>query len=206
MRKLKAKEIRYVLYFMIIVFVVSSFSFVNLSVSEKDEVSAFLLISGVGQEHFSEYSVPLGANLYYFLYSTGFISFQSDYSVKCVGQICNDYLSGNYWQVFLNNDYVSMNYFIGGGEEFFLHYGPRISLINVSLELMIGGYNEIVDLRVVESFSLRDFLLSYNASFLNDSLNCVFGECGNWSVLVNNESALFDYSLKEYDAVLLQIE
>ncbi|MFA5333472.1 MAG: hypothetical protein WC376_03175 [Candidatus Nanoarchaeia archaeon] len=207
MRKLKAKEIKYVLYFMIIVFVISSFSFINLSADNgQDTVKAYLSIIGLGQDYYQEVSVPAGANLYYLLYNTGFVSFQSDYSVKCVGQTCNDYLTAKYWQVFLNNDEASMDYLINGSEEFVLYYGKRINLINVSLSLIISGFAENTTLRVPDTMNLLGLLNTYNATFINSSLNCLFGSCGNWTALVNNETKGFDYVFMPDDSVLFELE
>jgi hypothetical protein len=192
---------------MIIVFVVSSFSFINLS-SNKDEntVKAYLSIIGLGQDYYQEVSVPVGANLYYLLYSTGFVSFQSDYSVKCVGQTCNDYLTAKYWQVFLNNYDVDMDYLVNGSEEFVLYYGKRINLVNVSLNLIINGFAENTTLRVPDTMTLLGLLNTYNATFVNGSLDCLFGSCGNWTALVNNETKGFDYVFMVDDSVFFELE
>jgi len=207
MRKLKPSEIRYVLYFMIIVFIISSFSFINLSANaDSDTVKAYLSIVGLDQEYYQEFSLPVGANLYYLLYSTGFVSFQSDYSVKCVSQYCNDYLSANYWQVFLNNDDVGMDYLINGSEVFVLYYGKRINLINVSLSLNVKGFSENATIRLPDTMNLLALLNSYNATFSNGSIECLFGECGNWTALINNESKAMDYSFKANDYVLFELE
>lgn len=202
MKKLKSEQIKYVLYFMILVFVVSSFSFINFSGKDKSStVKAYLSITGLPQSFRQEYSVPIGANLYYLLYNTGFISFQSDYSVKCVGQMCNDYVSANYWQIFLGNDYAQMDYLINGSEEFVLYYGPRINLINVSLILSVKGFNDSIMIKVPKGLSLNDLLASYNATFKNYSVDCLFNECGNWTILVNNDTLSLNYSLNAFDEV-----
>lgn len=207
MRKLKANEMKYVLYFMIIVFVISSFSFINLSANNgQDTVKAYLSIVGLGQDYYQEVSVPVGANLYYLLYNTGFVTFQSDYSVKCVGQNCNDYLTANYWQVFLNNDVAPMDYLINGSEEFVLYYGKRINLINISLNLVTNGLLENTTLRVPDSMNLIGLLNTYNASFVNGSMNCMFNMCGNWTTLINNETKAFDYVFKADDYVFFELE
>jgi hypothetical protein len=207
MKKLKAKEIKYVLYFMILVFVVSSFSFINLSnTNEQDSVKASLSVVGLSQDYYQEYSIPVGANLYYLLSTTEFVTFQSDYSVKCVGQNCNDYINANYWQVFLNNDNVGMDYLINGSEEFVLYYGKRINLINISLNLFIDNFLDNTTLKVPNTMNLLALLNTYNASFVNDSINCLFSRCGNWTVLVNNETKNFDYAFNNDDLVFFQLE
>jgi len=207
MRKLKAKEMKYLLYFMIIVLIVSSFSFVNFSKNESSNtVKANLSIVGIEQSFKQEYEVPIGANLYYLLSNTGFVSFQSDYSVKCVAQVCNDYLVANYWQIFLGNDYAEMDYLINGSEELVLYYGKRINLINVSVTLNIDSFRDSGMVRVPDNLSLIGLLASYNATFTNNSLNCLFNECGNWTILVNNGSEPMNYLLKAYDEVIISLD
>ncbi|MDD4353371.1 MAG: hypothetical protein PHN56_02840 [Candidatus Nanoarchaeia archaeon] len=207
MKKLKPNEIRYVLYFMIIVFVVSSFSFINLSTNNgQDTVNAYLSIVGLGQDYYQEFSVPVGANLYYLLYNTGFVSFQSDYSIKCVGQTCNDYLSSNYWQIFLNNSNVGMDYLINGSEQFTLYYGKRINLINISLNLFTQNFAENTTLKIPDTMNLISLLNTYNASFTNGSLNCIFEICGNWTTLVNNETKAWNYTFNANDEILFELE
>jgi hypothetical protein len=207
MRKLKPNEMKYVLYFMIIVFVISSFSFINLSANNGQEtVKAYLSIIGLSQEYYNEFSVPAGANLYYFLQNTGFVSFQSDYAVKCVGQTCNDYLTANYCQVFLNNDYIGMDYLVNGSEEFVLYYGKRINLINISLNFDISGLLQNNTQRVPDTMNLLGLLNTYNASFVNSSLECLFNMCGNWTTLINNESEPLNYTFKANDCIIFELE
>jgi len=207
MRKLKPSEMKYFLYFMIIVFGVSSFSFVNLSSgNDSDNLKAYLSIVGLGQDYYQEYSVPKGANLYYLLQNTGFINFQSDYSVKCVGSYCNDYVNANYWQVFLGGSDVGMDYVINGSEQFTLYYGKRINFVNISLTLNASGFLDNSSFKVPGTLTLLGLLESYNSTFINGSLSCLFGLCGNWTVLINDELKGLNYSFMNEDIVYLELE
>jgi hypothetical protein len=133
------------------------------------------------------------------------VSFQSDYNIKCVGSYCNDYISGNYWQVFLGNDFANLDYVINGGEEFVLYYGKRIEFFNVSLVANISGFAENASIRLSETIGLGEFLGAYNYS-VSENGTCILGLCGNWTILVNNLNASMDYQLSGNDSVYLGFE
>jgi hypothetical protein len=205
MKKLTPSQMKYVLYFMLIVFVVSSFAFIgNLSTGSK-EVSASIVIAGLSTPYSESFKVPEGANLYYLLYNTGFVSFQSDYQIKCVGSYCNDYISGNYWQIFLGDYFADLNYVINGSEEFVLYYGKRIEFFNVSLVANISGFIDNASIRLSETIGLGEFLGAYNYS-ANDNGTCILGLCGNWIILVNDLNVSADYELSENDSVYLEFK
>ena len=135
--------------------------------------------------------------IYDFLTNLG-ASFEDDGDVKCVNNYCNNFMAKYYWQAFLNNAQLDdFTKELENDDNLVLYYGEMINFYNITLDLDINGMIENANITVQEGLTINDLLSSYNSTFENNTLNCLFGFCNNanntWSVLLNNES-VNDYS------------
>lgn len=184
----------------------------NKNTGETINVEVQLMIQGQAYQP-STYEVPVNTTIYNALNSIGNIAFEQDNDMKCYGQVCNNFATSEYWQVFHNNQPVTeYNTQLEEGDVLLLYYDEIINFFNVTLKLDVVGMNNSYPLTIQEGFTLKELLENYETILLeNNTINCLFNFCNNenntWSVGLNNETVNdFQISLNEDDEIFLKYE
>ena len=121
------------------------------------------------------------------------ISFESDYDLKTVNNIGNDFLNDKYWQILINEiPTKDLNHILKDDEIILLYYGEILNIFNISVNLNMSGIFQNDNVLINGDTTLMNLLDSYQVNFTNQTINCLFGVCNEnnntWDILINNIS------------------
>lgn len=160
------------------------------------------------------YETNANTTIYNLLYNTvGNIQFEQDGDMKCYGQVCNNYATREYWQVFKNNQPINdYNTIVNENELITLYYGDMINFYNVTLTISVMGLNNTYPITIQDGLTINNLLNNYESILIeNNAITCLFNFCTNenntWSIKLNNNTLEnINMTLSENDELLLEYE
>jgi len=207
---MKEKKVNKVMMVLLIVILLSSmFSLFSFGEQGKETTlnipTKIVILDSLAYSNNVE--VNNGSYLYHLIQNFEGSSFESDGDLKSLVGYQNNFMTNNYWQMFVNSREVSYEYLLNENDFVLLYYGTPTSFFNITIFLKLDNMIQNNNITIQEGLTLNDLISNYNSSFNNSEIICLFDYCNDenssWRYLINGAPSNLTHLLEENDLLSL---